>query len=1285
MNDSILWHAILGYVQYKRMQDMSKDGLIPAFDMDTEKIELCDLHATSSLGNKKYFVTFIDDASRAVVRLTDLKPKTLGERGIKCIFVGYAEHSKDFRFYLIEPNESVSVNSIIESRDVIFDKNRFSLVLRPSLRISNEIKDIGGLVIPEEVTEEVVTQQPKPETRKGKQNRTPKNFGPKFQLYLIEGTRYEVSDQHSYCFNVEDDPKTFDEAINIIRLLIALALIHSLIIHQVNVKTTFLNGELDEEVYMNQSHDFIMPGNENKVCKLIKSLHGLKQAPKFSMKDMGEADIILSIRIKYESNGIAISQSHYINKVPKKFNYFDCTPVSTPMDTSEKLMPNSDQAVSQLKYSRVIGCLMYAMTYIRPDIVFVVGKLSRYTSNPGTQHWQAIQRNTKDNSSTSGWVFLLDGGVISWAFKKQTCITSSTMKYEFVALVTAGKETEWLKNLILEIPLWSKPVSPISILCDSATTLARLIGEGSTIPVESHHTPISTSSTSQPPTSPPSIQTTYVAEEAATMPHDSPLPRFHSLGSDEGSMTLNELTVLCTTLSKKVETLESDLKQTKLTYGVAYTKLIMKVKKLEHKLKSSKARRRVRLVISDDEDNQEDPSKQGRKIAQIDEDEGITLVQMSTQTQGRHEHDFKEPDFEFIALEEDYTAEPDISTANVPISTVGAEVSTASPEVKTDTESLVYIRRSASKRKDKGKAIMKEAEPVQKKTKLQLEQERLGLEEALRLQEQLDEEERQRIARVHEEASTFNAEEWDNIQAQIEADEELAHRLQAQERERYSEADKARLLVELINERKRKFAQQRAEQRRNKPMTQAQQRTYMCNYIKHMGSHTLQQLKKLSFDEVKELFETTMKRVNTFTPMESDDTVPKVVAGSSKIDAEQELNQESSKRQKIGEGSEPAEESKDELSQEQLQQLMIIVPEEGMNVEALQTKYPIIDWEVYTEDSRKYWKIIRVGNHTEVELKRLFEPDDDDTLWKLQRYMHNPLKWRLYDTCVVHHVSTERGHDIFMLVEKNYPLTRALMTLMLSNKLQVDEYSWWLWRWIVVPDHGSCGVKQWWMWAWCQVVVVGVSNCEIMEVQVVRSGKMNYFGDAAGFDRSAVGSSSSRKGKKSHPDKPKQPQRGLGVAQLEKIRLHNQLGLHPTNHHPQEDIRIQTAYSPSSSFSYNSSSPSYNTSQGQQNIMACADSDMGMSEAERSNMIYGRAHHSSDPRDAYFMFVGIDAGAGSKCGERSRAHWWRRVEKVVVERRRCGGVMVVEKVEWKMKKKRLNHWVKGVDFVKNKV
>ncbi|GJX33050.1 hypothetical protein Tco_0242905 [Tanacetum coccineum] len=149
------------------------------------------------------------------------------------------------------------------------------------------------------------------------------------------------------------------------------------------------------------------------------------------MKDMGEDDVILGIRIKHGSNGIAISQSYYIEKVVKKFSYFDYTLASTHMDTNEKLMPNNGQAISQLEYSKVIGCLMYAMTCTRPDITFATGKVGKYTSNPGTQHWQAIQR-----------AFLLGGGAISWVSKKQTCITDSTIESEFVTLAAAGKEAK---------------------------------------------------------------------------------------------------------------------------------------------------------------------------------------------------------------------------------------------------------------------------------------------------------------------------------------------------------------------------------------------------------------------------------------------------------------------------------------------------------------------------------------------------------------------------------------------------------------------------------------------------------------------------------------------------------------------------------------------------------------------------------------------------------------------------------------------------------------------------
>ena len=84
-----------------------------------------------------------------------------------------------------------------------------------------------------------------------------------------------------------------------------------------------------------------------------------------------------------------------------------------------------------------------------------------------------ITHVVEDHSSTSGWVFLLGGGAISWASKKQTCITILTMESESVALAAAGKEAEWLRDLVYEIPLWSKPIEPISIHCDCTATLAK--------------------------------------------------------------------------------------------------------------------------------------------------------------------------------------------------------------------------------------------------------------------------------------------------------------------------------------------------------------------------------------------------------------------------------------------------------------------------------------------------------------------------------------------------------------------------------------------------------------------------------------------------------------------------------------------------------------------------------------------------------------------------------------------------------------------------------------------
>ncbi|GKB89319.1 hypothetical protein Tco_0961591, partial [Tanacetum coccineum] len=651
-------------------------------------------------------------------------------------------------------------------------------------------------------------------------------------------------------------------------------------------------------------------------------------------------------------------------------------------------------------------------------------------------------------------------------------------------------------------------------------------GEGSTHPVESHHIPTSAPSTSQPPISSTSRRTTRqesvvpqprsptqtsISDEAAytgvdvryggatttvtglkagqgcgnidktpTMPHDSPLPRVNTLGSDEGSMTLEELMVFCTNLSKKVESLETDLKQTKQVYGSTYTKLIMKVKRLEKIVKSSQARRRTRIVVSDDEDDLEDPSKQGRKIDEIDQDPHISLVQHDVEIQGRHGHDME---FNFDVS----IAEP-VSTAGAAVTTASVAVSTARPTVSTADDitmanSLVYIRKSASK--DKGKGKMDESEPVKTKTKLQQEQERLGYEAAVRLQAELEEEERQRIAMLAQRIQVEEREKYTEaeqarmlvevinqrkkyfaaqrakerrnkppIQAQQRTymsnyikhmGSHTLQQLRAEEQGELTIEERSRLFVELIDKRKKYFAAKRAEERRNKPLTQAQQRTYMSNYIKHMGSHTLQQLRGYSFDEIKALFETTMRRVSTFVLMESEDdkAVPELATGSSKRDAEEELDQESSKRQKTGESSELAEEPRDkeddELSQEELQQMMIVVPKQGMNIEALQTKDDLVMlWSLVKEKFNSTEPTNDKEREILVELKRLFEPDINDELWKLQKHIHD-LTWKLYDSCGVHHVSTEKGIDIYMMVEKEYPLSRGTLTLMLIAKLLVEQ------------------------------------------------------------------------------------------------------------------------------------------------------------------------------------------------------------------------------------------------------
>ncbi|GJZ28332.1 hypothetical protein Tco_0572979 [Tanacetum coccineum] len=315
----------------------------------------------------------------------------------------------------------------------------------------------------------------------------------------------------------------------------------------------------------------------------------------------------------------------------------------------------------------------------------------------------------------------------------------------------------------IEVPLFYSMLTAAETSPSRITFSPSISSEPSLSP---QHSPTSAPSTSQP-------QTTYsipTTEEAIPTPHESPLHSVHLLGRDEGSLSLHELTALYTTLLKRVEGLESDLKQTKETYNAALTKLIKKVKKLKQIVKTSKSKRRSMFVLPDDEEAPEDSSKQGRKISNIDEDPNISLVQDKGVTLFQDaEIQEKASDYTELVLEEQEPTElmedqgngekgkKEVTTPiNVQtyikqrriISTGSGGVSTASRQDDTaDVSTASEIGSTAAKKaKDKGKAIMTEPEP-EKKTKLKERHERAGLEAAIRLQEQLEEEEKQRLAR----------------------------------------------------------------------------------------------------------------------------------------------------------------------------------------------------------------------------------------------------------------------------------------------------------------------------------------------------------------------------------------------------------------------------------------------------------------------------------------------------------------------------------------------------------
>ncbi|GJY86489.1 retrovirus-related pol polyprotein from transposon TNT 1-94 [Tanacetum coccineum] len=287
-----------------------------------------------------------------------------------------------------------------------------------------------------------------------------------------------------------------------IQMVMALCATYDLHLEQLDVKTAFVYGNLEEEIYMLQPEGFKQKGKKNLVCRLNKSMYGLKQAPRcwykrfdsfirsleynrlhadpcIYFKRFGNNDFIILL-LYVDDMLVAGPNKDRINKLKaqlaREFKMKDLgtankilgmqiyrdRPISNPFPTnvklSSKMIPSSEKErmnMSRVPHASAVGSLMFAMICTRPDIAHVVGVVSRYMAEPG---------DLDGSKSTIGYVFTLCGGTVSWVSKLQSVVAMSTTEAEYVAAAQANKEVVWLKMLLEEL---GHEQEKITLFCDN--------------------------------------------------------------------------------------------------------------------------------------------------------------------------------------------------------------------------------------------------------------------------------------------------------------------------------------------------------------------------------------------------------------------------------------------------------------------------------------------------------------------------------------------------------------------------------------------------------------------------------------------------------------------------------------------------------------------------------------------------------------------------------------------------------------------------------------------------
>ncbi|KAL2235247.1 UNVERIFIED_CONTAM: Retrovirus-related Pol polyprotein from transposon TNT 1-94 [Sesamum indicum] len=370
----------------------------------------------------------------AKVLIPKHKRKKLGPKTVNAVFLGYVETSYALRFLVIKSEIlGIEVNTIVEFRDAVFleDTHEESDEPRRSKR-ARIVKDFESDFVTYNVEDDLITFKDAMASSEAKQWK--EAVKSEMDSIVSNGT-WVLVDLPPGC-------TTIGSRLTTIRVLIALASVYNLPIHQMDVKTAFLYGELEEEIYMDQPEGFVAHGSSLDIIIETKSF--LKN--KFEMKDMGEANVILGIKLTRSTDGITISQSHYVEKIIEKFGYQNSRIAKTPYDPSVALFKNeSGVSVAQLRFPAVLE---------------------------GYSNASWIAKNSGSNRC-SGYVFTLGGGAISWKPTKQTLITRFTFEAELCALDTIVTEAG-LFGLLSQLPIVSQPLLPIVVHCDSQTRIAKV-------------------------------------------------------------------------------------------------------------------------------------------------------------------------------------------------------------------------------------------------------------------------------------------------------------------------------------------------------------------------------------------------------------------------------------------------------------------------------------------------------------------------------------------------------------------------------------------------------------------------------------------------------------------------------------------------------------------------------------------------------------------------------------------------------------------------------------------